>query len=103
MKPHTTAAGTVARNGDISRQAPDYGLDAPGAVGAMFVIGLVGVMVGVFLVRWTLSGHPGPTVGLAYATQIFGVFCLIVASLMFASSRVGKFHARDHLLARLEL
>ena len=103
MKPHTTAAGTVARNGDISRQAPDYGLDAPGAVGAMFVIGLVGVMVGVFLVRWTLSGHPGPTVGLAYAAQIFGVFCLIVASLMFASSRVGKFHARDHLLARLEL
>ena len=67
------------------------------------VIGLAGAMVGFLLVRWTLSRHSGPPVGLAYTVQIFGFFCLIVASLMFASSRLGKFHARDRLIARLKL
>jgi ubiquinone/menaquinone biosynthesis C-methylase UbiE len=69
----------------------------------MFVIGLAGAIVGFLLVRWTLSRHGGPSVGLACTVQIFGWFCLIVASLMFASSRFGKFHARDRLLARLKL
>ena len=87
----------------MSRQAPNYGLDAPGAVGAMFAIGLAGTIVGFLLVRWTLSQHGGPPAGLAYAVRTFGFLCLILASLMFASSRFGKFHARDRLLARLKL
>ena len=87
----------------MSRQAPEYGLDAPGAVGAIFVIGLAAAIVGFLLERWTLSRHGGPPVGLAYTLRTFGFLCLIVASLMFASSRFGKFHARDHLLARLKL
>jgi len=82
---------------------PDYGLDAPGAVRGMFIIGLAGAVVGLLLVRWTLSRHAGATVGLGYGVQFFGFFCLVVASLMFASSRFGKFHARDRLLARLKL
>ena len=52
-----------------------------------------------FLERWTLSRH----LGLAYTLQIVGVCCLILASLMLASSRFGKFHARDRILARLKL
>jgi arsenite methyltransferase len=68
----------------------------------MLIIGLAAI-VGSLLVRWTLSRHAGAAVGLAHTLQIFGFFCLIVASLMFASSRFGKFHARDHLLARLKL
>lgn len=103
MKTHITAARIRAHSRDTSRQAPDYGLDAPGAVRAIFVIGLAGAIVGFLLARWTLSRHSGPPVGLAYTVQIFGLFCLIVASLMFASSRLGKFHARDRLLARLKL
>jgi SAM-dependent methyltransferase len=87
----------------MSGQAPDYGLDAPGAVRAMFIIGLAAAIVGSPLVRWTLSRHAGAAVGLAHTLQIFGFFCLIVVSLMFASSRFGKFHARDRLLARLKL
>lgn len=87
----------------MSRQTPDYGLDAPAAVRAMFIIGLAGTIVGFLLVRWTLSRHAGAHVALAYTVQIFGFFCLIVASLMFASSRFGKFHARDRLLERLRL
>jgi arsenite methyltransferase len=87
----------------MSKQAPDYGVDAPGAVRAMLIVGLVGTFVGLLLVRWTLSRHLGPAVGLAYTVQIFGFFSLIVAALMFASSRFGKFRARDGLLARLKL
>ena len=87
----------------MSKQAPDYGLDAPGVVRAMFIVGLAGVIVGFLLVRSTLSRNAGSAVGLAYTVPIFGLFCLVVASLMFASSRFGKFRARDRLLARLKL
>jgi arsenite methyltransferase len=69
----------------------------------MFIAGLAGAIVGFLLVRWTLSRHSGPAVGPSYTIQIFGFLCLIVASLMVASSRFGKIHARDRLLARLKL
>jgi len=82
----------------MNKQTPDYGLDGPDVVRAMFIIGLVGVIVGFLLERATLS-----RAGLTYTIQIFGFFCLVVASLMFISSRFGKFHARDRLLARLKL
>jgi len=65
----------------------------------MFIVGLAGVIGGFLLERWTLSRH----LGLAYTLLILGFCCLILASLMFASSRFGKFHARDRLLARLKL
>ena len=82
----------------MSRQTPDYGLDAGAAVYAMFVLGLAGAISG-FVLVWTSSRH----VNLAYAVQLFGFCCLFLASLMFASSRFGKLHARDRLLARLNL
>lgn len=82
----------------MRKQTPDYGLDAPPAIYAMFVLGLAGVIFGFVLVS-TSSRH----VSLAYAVQIFGVGCLILAILMFASSRFGKFRARDRLLERLKL
>ena len=65
----------------------------------MFIVGPAGAIGGFLLERWTLSPH----LGLAYTLQIFGLSCLILASLMFASSRFGKFHARDRILARLKL
>ena len=80
----------------MRRQTPDYGLDAPGAIYGMFVLGLVGAIIG-FVPLW--SRH----VSSAYAAQIFGLFSLTVATLMFTSSRFGKFHARDRLLERLKL
>ncbi len=82
----------------MSRQAPDYGLDAPGAIYAAFVLGLAGVIIG-FVLVWTSSRH----VIVADAVQIFGVCFVILAVLMFASSRFGKFRARDRLLERLKL
>jgi arsenite methyltransferase len=83
----------------MSTQAPDYGLDAGAAVRAMFFVGPAAAIGGVLIVRWTLSRH----LGLAYTLQIFGVCCLIIGALMFASSRFGKLHARDRILARLKL
>jgi len=82
----------------MSKQTPDYGLDAPPLIYAMFVLGLTGVIFG-FVLVWTSSRH----VSLAYAVQIFGLGCVILAALMFASSRFGKLHARDRILARLKL
>ncbi len=82
----------------MSKQTPDYGLDAPPAIYAMFVLGLAGVIFG-FVLVWTSNRH----VSLAYSVQIFGVICVILAVLMFASSRFGKFRARDRLLERLKL
>lgn len=83
----------------MNRQTLDYGLDGGRAVRAMFVIGPAGVIGGFILERWTLSQH----LGLAHTLQIFGICCLIVASLMFISSRFGKFRARDRILERLKL
>jgi arsenite methyltransferase len=65
----------------------------------MFIVGPAVAIGGFLLERWTLSQH----LGLAYTLQIFGFCFLILASLMFASSRFGKFHARDRILARLKL
>jgi len=82
----------------MSKQTPDYGLDAGAAVYAMFALGLAGAIVG-FILVWTSSRH----LGLAYTLQILGFCFLILAALMFASSRFGKFRARDRILARLQL
>jgi arsenite methyltransferase len=83
----------------MRRQTPDYGLDAGRAVRAMFIVGLAGATGGFLLVQWTVTRH----LGLAYTLEIFGSCCLILSTLMFASSRFGKLHARDRLLARLKL
>jgi len=86
----------------MNRQTPDYGLDAPVAVYVVFIVCVAGAVVGFFIMPWTF-GHAGLAVGLAHAVQVFGFFGLIIGSLMFASSRYGKFHARDRILARLKL
>ncbi len=83
----------------MSTQTPDYGLDAGAAVRAMFIVGFAAAIGGFLLVRRTLSPH----FGWALTLQIVGFSSLTLASLMFASSRFGKFHARDRLLARLKL
>src|SRR5260370_7340923 len=99
MRTQVTTMSAQAGSRAMSRQTPDYGLDAGAAVRAMFIVGLAAAIGGFLIVRWTLSRH----LGLAYTLQIFGFCCLILATLMFASSRFGKLHARDRILARLKL
>src|SRR5215813_5420156 len=98
-KTQLTTMSTQAGIRAMSRQTPDYGLDAGRAVRAMFIVGPAAAIGGFLLERGPLSQH----LGLAHTLQIFGFCCLILASLMFASSRLGKFHARDRILARLKL
>jgi arsenite methyltransferase len=81
----------------------DYGLDAPGVFRGLCIGGLAAIIVGFFLVRWALRGHVGFAVGMAFMVLNSGVGCVIAASLMFASSHIGKFHARNRLLKRLKL
>ncbi len=99
MKTQVTTLSTQAGSTPMSTQTPDYGLDAGRAVRAMFIVGPAGAIGGFLLERWTLSGH----LGMAYTLQILGFLFLILATLMFASSRFGKFRARDRLLERLKL
>jgi arsenite methyltransferase len=99
MRTHVTTMSTQAGSKDMSGQTPDYGLDGGRAVRAMFILGLAGAIGDLLLVRWTLTRD----LGLAYTLHIFGFCCLILASLMFASSRFGKLRARDCILARLKL
>lgn len=79
----------------MRKPTPDYGLDAGVLVYGMFIVGVVVAILGLLLL--------GRHTTLAHALQVFGVLCLILASLLFASSRFGKFHARDQILARLKL
>ena len=99
LKTQVTTVSTQAGSRVMSRQTPDYGLDGGRAVRAMFIVGPAGAIGGFLLVQWTFTRHLGP----AYTLQIFGFCCLILATLMFASSRFGKFRARDRILARLKL
>ncbi len=87
----------------MSRPTPDYGLDGPGLVRAMFVLGIAGTFANLFLARSPVGRHAGSALDVACAVQVFGILCLVVAALMFASSYFGKFRARDRLLARLQL
>ena len=87
----------------MSQKTPDYGLDGGRAVRAMFIAGAAGAIIGFLLARATFGRHAGAATGLAHTVQILGFCCLIVSSLMFASSRFGKLHARDRILARLKL
>src|SRR5260370_9982272 len=99
LKTQVTTVSTQAGSRVMSRQTTDYGLDGGRAVRAMFIVGHAGAIGGFLLVQWTLTRH----LRVAYTLQIFGFCCLVLATLMFASSRFGKLHARDRILARLKL
>jgi len=87
----------------MGKPTVDYGLDAPGVFRGLFIGGLGAAIVGLFLVRWALRGDAGSAVGMAFMVLNSGIACVVIACLMFASSRFGKFYARDRLLARLNL
>lgn len=87
----------------MTREKPDYGLDAPGVFRGLLIGGIVAAIIGFCLVRFALRGHSGQLIGISFAVQNTGIGCLIGAAMMFASSRYGKFRVRDHLLNRLHL
>jgi arsenite methyltransferase len=87
----------------MSKAKVDYGLDAPGVFRGLLTGGFAAAIVGFFLVRWAMRGQAGFAIGMGFMVLDSGVICVVIAGLMVLSSRIGKFHARDRLLARLNL
>jgi ubiquinone/menaquinone biosynthesis C-methylase UbiE len=76
----------------------DYGIDAPGVVRNLGLIGIVGIIAG-NLIGW-LMGDTFPTVAAILSNWLgWGGFgCLVSAVAMLLSSKVGKMRERDRLL-----
>ena len=78
----------------MTEARPDYGLDAPGVVRQLAVLGVV--LVGVALaLRAGGVGVP------ALMTAVAGFWLCASAAVMVAGSRLGKLRLRDALLARV--
>jgi SAM-dependent methyltransferase len=75
---------------------PDYGIDAPGVVRNLALIGVALLLVGVFLPSLTVGPITFRLRGMGLAT---GVACLAEAGLMLWYARSGKFRHRDRMLA----
>ncbi|MEO8945695.1 MAG: class I SAM-dependent methyltransferase [Gemmatimonadaceae bacterium] len=86
-----------------STEHADYGLDAPGVIRTMAVIGIVAIVLGLVV------GHLLPDVAVIehvaiVSTLLWAGWALVVGSLlMVGSSRWGKLRARDRLLDRMAL
>src|SRR2546426_1127698 len=76
-------------------ERPDYGLDAPGVVRNLFLVGAVGLLVGVGAVFDLL---PAPLAGVGFSC---GVTFAVTGAWMVYSSKVGKLRARERLLNRI--
>src|SRR5436190_5437913 len=82
----------------------DYGIDAPGVVRSLVVVGIAGLSLWAMAVFLVSSGRitiPKPYrgfVGMAFGT---GLGCLAMAGWMVWESRVGKLRTRDQLLNKI--
>ncbi len=89
----------------VTRESPDadYGLDAPGVIRTMSVIGIAAIVVALLLGHLA-TGALAPARVAIVPTLLWIGWGLIVGSLlMVASSRWGKLRARDDLLDRMRL
>ena len=79
----------------------NYGIDAPGVVRTMALLGILLVGSGFVLRAFSAVGSRGARFGTTLLWP--GASFAITALLMLASSRFGKLRARDRLLDRLPL
>ena len=79
----------------------DYGLDAPGVVRVMALLGIS--LIGAGLVLRAVFPHGAPLGRLGTTLLWPGGSFVLTSILMLASSRFGKHRARDRLLDRLAL
>jgi len=85
-----TAAGMPTR--------PDYGIDAPGVLAALLLMGVLCEILGLFAPPFTI----GP-VAMAFSVsmQIAGAIFLLESALMILYVKWGKFRHRDRMLAQV--
>jgi arsenite methyltransferase len=85
------------------RTHANYGLDAPGVIRTMSLLGIIAIVTGI-AVRYLASD--GTHAGYAVVSSVLewtGWSLLFGSALMYSSSRWGKLRARDRLLDRMEL
>ena len=75
---------------------PDYGIDAPGVIRNLLLIGLALLAISFFIGK---VGHVGPR--LRPALLITGSVLVVEGLAMLAYSKVGKFRHRDRMLAKV--
>ena len=79
------------------RKRPDYGIDAPGVLVTLLLIGVLGQILGLFAPPLTI----GPvTIVFGVSMQIAGGIFLLQGVLMFIYVKWGKFRHRDRMLAQ---
>src|SRR5437763_17193843 len=76
-------------------QKPDYGIDAPGVIRNLLVIGIALIISGVFFPAIHLGG-----VTVRWSQSVFwaGGFCVAEGILMLLYAKWGKFRHRDRML-----
>jgi len=80
-----------------TRQRIDYGIDAPGLVRTLFLVGTVALVLALVVGFSPWPGYPWGMV----AAGVFGVvsvYALVLGTFMVYSSKVGKLRERDRLL-----
>jgi SAM-dependent methyltransferase len=74
---------------------PDYGIDAPGVIRTLFLLGAVAIAIGLFAPLLHVRGAR-PTF------LVVGIVFAVEAVLMLLYARFGKFRHRDRMLERIE-
>ena len=77
---------------------PDYGIDAPGVLVTLLLIGAAGLLLGLFAPPLTIG--PVTIVFDVWITIAGGIF-LLEGVLMFVYVKCGKFRHRDRMLAQV--
>jgi arsenite methyltransferase len=77
---------------------PDYGIDAPGVVRNLLVIGSILAAAAIFLPVVRVGSN---TIELWRMAAPPGVVCLLEGVALVLYAKVGKFHHRDQMLARV--
>jgi arsenite methyltransferase len=77
---------------------PDYGVDAPGIIRNLFLVGIALLVIAAFIPVITIGSV---TLVLRPMCIPMGTVCTLEALAMLLYAKVGKFHHRDRMLARV--
>src|SRR5262245_27306789 len=86
-----------------SPERPDYGIDAPGVIRNLFLVGAIGIPAWAITILLASSGWsiPKPILVITGMGMTTGVGCSIMAAWMLWYSKSGKLKSREQLLDRI--
>jgi hypothetical protein len=83
---------------------PDYGIDAPGVVCNLFLLGIIGISTWALTLLAATSGQfaiPKPILVITGMGMTTGIGCSLMGAWMLWHSKVGKLRSRERLLDRI--